>query len=102
MSNKLPENPELGDMIALSNRVLQVWVGNQWYLLGGEKLSLVNYNRAIDYLLTGWGETTSTLEHDLDSIITGERVSYYKDVFITRCRDANLKVIDHLNLMEEP
>jgi hypothetical protein len=100
-NNKFPENPDLGDMVAFTNRVLQVWVGNQWYLLGGEKLSLVNYNRAIDYLLTGWGESQSVLEYDLDSLIQTEREPYYKSVFITRCLDANQKVLDYQALVDE-
>lgn len=92
-TNKLPTNPELGDMVAFTNRVLQVWCGNQWYLLGGEKLPLVSYNKAIDYLLTGWGEPQHVFEHDLQSVVTLEADSYYREVFLKRCADANQLIL---------
>jgi hypothetical protein len=93
--NQLPSDPYLGEMVAYSNRVIMVWVGTQWYMLGGEHLSLEGYTRAVNYLIDAWGEGSSTIEHDLDSILTFERDSYFKEVLIQRSKDANDKIISY-------
>jgi hypothetical protein len=89
-NNTLPKTAEIGEMIALSNRAIMVWCGDQWHLLGGEYLSLNNYNRAISYLLDAWGQETSILTQDLSSILDeSEKPKQYIDAFIYHCEYAN-------------
>ena len=87
--HKFPTNPEVGDMVALANRVLLVWTGTQWYLLGGEHLPLSPYERAVNYLVDGWGESQTTFEHDLETVIPPQLDPYFREIFIKRCLDAN-------------
>lgn len=100
-NNRFPQDPALGDMVALSNRVIMVWVGTRWYLVGGERLPLVDYQSAVNYLLDAWGESESTLRSDLDGLIAADRDSYYKDVFITRAIDANQLILEQLLVVDE-
>lgn len=89
-NNTLPKNAELGEMVALTNKAMMVWCGDQWHLLGGEYLSLNNYNRAVSYLIDAWGQETSVLTMDLESVlIEEEKPKQFIEAFIYHCSYAN-------------
>lgn len=94
-NNTLPKNAELGEMVALSNKAIKVWCGDRWHLLGGEYLSPTNYNAAVSYLLDAWGQNSSTLTEDLNSIlIESEKPKQYIDSFIYHCEYANNLIVE--------
>lgn len=88
-NNEFPKDPLIGEMIALSNRVIMVWTGLEWYLIGGDRLSRTTYQLAVNYLLEGWGQDQPSFEYDLEEMVKNEPEQYYANVFVKRCLNAN-------------